>query len=364
MADTPTPPQTTAPPAFSGVAVVMQGDDGAVHLSFAYPADAIAAAQAVGEFAFPDAHSPAAGVFCFVLTGKSGAKSYGYVARTQSAMGVTTAAVVMSRFPLYKAGRSAARAVARAVEDGTDLEALAAALLDAPVPGPGERATVSVGQGGRQKVVLSRPKAGNPVWPLGFLLDRLPVDDVVTVFAALLYERRVLVLGADISHVTAAVLAFVELIRPFGWQNILVPLLPKSMISHAAAPMPYVMGIPRAYADALNDLHIEDVTVVHLDKGTVSQHQDGVNKLPNKPTAALRSALRAAVARAKSTAPKRGGVLCVPACAVPCRACVCAVRVYVPCRAVPCHVRVCVCVCVCDAGAGVFGLAVLFFLIP
>lgn len=74
------------------------------------------------------------------------------------------------------------------------------------------------------------PDFGNGSWnagiPLARLLWHVPVQGLMTLLAALLLERRVILVAQDRDTVSAAVHAAAALLYPFRWQHIYLPLLP------------------------------------------------------------------------------------------------------------------------------------------
>lgn len=74
------------------------------------------------------------------------------------------------------------------------------------------------------------PDFGNGSWnagiPLARLLWHVPVQGLMTLLAALLLERRVILVAQDRDKVSAAVHAAAALLYPFRWQHIYLPLLP------------------------------------------------------------------------------------------------------------------------------------------
>lgn len=62
--------------------------------------------------------------------------------------------------------------------------------------------------------------------PLARLLWHVPVQGLMTLLAALLLERRVILVAKERDTVSAAVHAAAALLYPFRWQHIYLPLLP------------------------------------------------------------------------------------------------------------------------------------------
>lgn len=77
------------------------------------------------------------------------------------------------------------------------------------------------------------PDFGNGSWnagiPLACLLWHVPVQGLMTLLAALLLERRVILVAKESGTVSAAVHAAAALLYPFRWQHIYLPLLPDAL---------------------------------------------------------------------------------------------------------------------------------------
>ncbi|KAL6777459.1 hypothetical protein ACKKBF_B21570 [Auxenochlorella protothecoides x Auxenochlorella symbiontica] len=101
--------------------------------------------------------------------------------------------------------------------------------------------------------------------PLAPLLWHLTPRLAVSLLAALLMERRVVVVSADLGRLTAAVAAAAALLHPFHWQHIFLPLVPASLLDYLAAPMPFLAGVPAACLPTLRTLAMEEVLLIDLD---------------------------------------------------------------------------------------------------
>ncbi|DBA87177.1 TPA: hypothetical protein ACH3X2_005181 [Trebouxia sp. C0005] len=116
------------------------------------------------------------------------------------------------------------------------------------------------------------PDFGNGSWnagiPLAPLLWHVPVQGLMTLLAALLLERRVILVAEDRNKVTAAVHAAAALLYPFRWQHIYLPLLPIALKDYLTAPMPFLIGLQASLLPSLKHLPMDEVTLIDLDLGT------------------------------------------------------------------------------------------------
>ena len=68
--------------------------------------------------------------------------------------------------------------------------------------------------------------------------------EMMTIFASLLHERRIVVTSSRLSRLTACVQAVNTLLYPMSWQHIFIPVLHKKLIDYLSAPMPFLIGVP------------------------------------------------------------------------------------------------------------------------
>jgi hypothetical protein len=104
------------------------------------------------------------------------------------------------------------------------------------------------------------------------LLSRLAAPQLILFISALMSERRVVVIASTLDVLSECIHAAIELLYPFSWQHIFIPVLPKSLLSYACAPMPFVVGVRSDMADELNMLPLSEVVIVNLDLGEVRSH--------------------------------------------------------------------------------------------
>lgn len=98
------------------------------------------------------------------------------------------------------------------------------------------------------------------------LFSKLDVSIMVMIFRCLLLEYKILVMSESISTLSSCVNAIANMGYPFLWQYVFIPILPQSMLSFLAAPMPFLMGI---LSNCMENIHQDemdhDVLIVDLD---------------------------------------------------------------------------------------------------
>lgn len=78
---------------------------------------------------------------------------------------------------------------------------------------------------------------------MALLLYLVPSELIVKIHSLLLQELSLLVYGTDAGVVTAVATAFSQLLQPFSWEGIFVPLLPIAAYEALDAPVPFIVGV-------------------------------------------------------------------------------------------------------------------------
>ena len=123
------------------------------------------------------------------------------------------------------------------------------------------------------------------------LLDVGHVDAVVALFAALVTERRVVVVGSSVSALSGAVHAANAALYPMSWQHIFLPLLPEPFLDYLTAPMPFLVGLHSSLLPAMRELPCEDIFILNLDDGSFTYFEEDFDAMPSGPTTLLRVGL-------------------------------------------------------------------------
>jgi hypothetical protein len=112
------------------------------------------------------------------------------------------------------------------------------------------------------------------------LMSSLDPSHCLAVFASVLFDRRVLLLSSNLERASLCVLALGELLRPFRWHHIFIPVLPTKWIDYTMAPMPYICAMHAASRGALEKYPLDDVVIVDLDDRSVAFFEDDLDLLP------------------------------------------------------------------------------------
>ncbi|KAH1235983.1 DENN domain and WD repeat-containing protein SCD1 [Glycine max] len=104
------------------------------------------------------------------------------------------------------------------------------------------------------------------------LVQCLDVDNLLSLFTAVLLERRILLRANKYSLLTLASEAICHLIYPFRWQHVYIPLLFFSGVDYIDAPTPYMMGLYSGVDTSA--LAIDGVVVVDLEYNRITTSEE------------------------------------------------------------------------------------------
>ena len=196
-------------------------------------------------------------------------------------------------------------------------------LCARPTPAPGAAVVVPFpwhepGTAYPSQIELAAPTAGGPNGSSGNAsnpdvkfasLLRQPGGTyaVVSLFAALLMERRVVISGSDLRRVSQAVVAANASMYPLAWQHIYLPLMPRAFVDYLTAPMPFLVGLHSSLVPEMRALPTEDIFHLDLDSGECSHFPEDLDSMPTRTTQTLQSALKKAAAGGGRHAHERDG---------------------------------------------------------
>ncbi|KAF2117689.1 dDENN domain-containing protein [Lophiotrema nucula] len=118
----------------------------------------------------------------------------------------------------------------------------------------------------------------------------LSIPNIVTLFEFVLQESRIILLSSHTAMLHLASAAIVNLLYPFKWAGVFIPVLPSRLIQTIEAPCPYIVGIERRYEPV--DYPEDDYVLVDLDSNTISTNGDTPVSLPRQQRRKLTSLLQ------------------------------------------------------------------------
>ncbi|KAL0263462.1 hypothetical protein SLS55_002442 [Diplodia seriata] len=99
------------------------------------------------------------------------------------------------------------------------------------------------------------------------LFRSLSIQNIVTLFEYVLSEGRIILLSSHTSMLHLASAAITNLLYPFVWAGVFIPVLPVRLIQALEAPCPYIVGIERRYENV--ELPEDDFVLVDLDQDVI-----------------------------------------------------------------------------------------------
>ena len=154
-----------------------------------------------------------------------------------------------------------------------DVEELVCTLLAKKDVRPGEMVSVTTGFSTRRRLSELARRPNDTLRPVGEdvapLLKAVGVDGFVALFAALLLERRVVLVSTSMRTLSRCVFAAQDALWPFAWQHVCIPILPAAILDYLQAPMPFLIGAQHHHYLRMRTL-VADAVVVDLDAGTVA----------------------------------------------------------------------------------------------
>ncbi|MCL7031108.1 hypothetical protein MKW94_013205 [Papaver nudicaule] len=99
------------------------------------------------------------------------------------------------------------------------------------------------------KLTAAEEAYGLSIWTTATVCRVLSLESVLALFTGVLLEKQVVVVCPNLGVLSAVVLSLIPMIRPFEWQSLMLPVLPKNMLDFIDAPVPFIVGIQHKPAD-------------------------------------------------------------------------------------------------------------------
>ncbi|KAM0828349.1 hypothetical protein ACQ4PT_067613 [Festuca glaucescens] len=81
------------------------------------------------------------------------------------------------------------------------------------------------------------------IWTMATVCRALSLESMLALLTGVLLEKQIVVICPNLGVVSAIVLSVIPMIRPFQWQSLLLPVLPRKLIDFIDAPVPFIAGI-------------------------------------------------------------------------------------------------------------------------
>ncbi|XP_034458633.1 DENN domain-containing protein 1A isoform X4 [Hippoglossus hippoglossus] len=118
------------------------------------------------------------------------------------------------------------------------------------------------------------------------------VNNMLHLYASMLYERRILICCSKLSTLTACVHGSAAMLYPMHWQHVYIPVLPQHLLDYCCAPMPYLIGVHSSMMERVRGLALDDVVILNVDTNTLETPYNDLESLPNDVVVSLKSRLK------------------------------------------------------------------------
>ncbi|XP_051022792.1 DENN domain-containing protein 1A isoform X4 [Acomys russatus] len=118
------------------------------------------------------------------------------------------------------------------------------------------------------------------------------VSNMLHLYASMLHERRVLIVGSKLSTLTACIHGSAAMLYPMYWQHVYIPVLPPHLLDYCCAPMPYLIGIHLSLMEKVRNMALDDVVILNVDTNTLETPFDDLQSLPNDVISSLKNRLK------------------------------------------------------------------------
>lgn len=251
--------------------------------------------QTVPKFCFPfsmDSHSvnQVGQNFTFVLTDIESKQRFGFC---RLSSGAHTCYCILSYLPWFEVFYKLLNIIADYTIKGQEspLEELLVSLHTLPIPEPG--IPVHLGMHSFFTVpdireLPSIPENRN----LTEYFVAVDVNNMLHLYASMLFERRILICCSKLSTLTACVHGSAAMMYPMHWQHVYIPVLPQHLLDYCCAPMPYLIGVHSSLMEKVHAMSLDDVVLLNVDTNTLETPYEDLQSLPNDVISTLKSRLR------------------------------------------------------------------------
>ncbi|KAF7653049.1 hypothetical protein LDENG_00087980 [Lucifuga dentata] len=228
--------------------------------------------------------------FTFVLTDIESKQRFGFC---RLSSGAQSCYCILSYLPWFEVFYKLLNILADYTIKGQDsqLEELLVSLHTLPLPEPGVPVHLGVHS------FFTVPDAAElPSIPENRNLTEyfvaVDVNNMLHLYASMLYERRILICCSKLSTLTACVHGSAAMLYPMFWQHVYIPVLPQHLIDYCCAPMPYLIGVHSSLMEKVRGMALDDVVVLNVDTNTLETPFDDLQSLPNDVVSSLKSRLK------------------------------------------------------------------------
>ncbi|XP_036384416.1 DENN domain-containing protein 1A-like isoform X2 [Megalops cyprinoides] len=228
--------------------------------------------------------------FTFVLTDIESKQRFGFCRLTS---GARSCFCILSYLPWFEVFYKLLNVLVEYAIKGQDNQKkeLLETLYALPIPDPGVPVHLSVHSHftvPNIRELPSIPENRN----LTEYFVAVDVNNILHLYASMLFERRILVCCSKLSTLTACVHGSAAMLYPMYWQHVYIPVLPQHLIDYCCAPMPYLIGVHSSLMERVKSVALEDVVILNVDTNTLETPYDDLQNLPNDTVSSLKSRLK------------------------------------------------------------------------
>ncbi|XP_069039642.1 DENN domain-containing protein 1A isoform X3 [Lepisosteus oculatus] len=228
--------------------------------------------------------------FTFVLTDIDGKQRFGFC---RLSSGARSCFCVLSYLPWFEVFYKLLNILADYTAKGQDnhWKELLETLHSLPVPEPGVPVHLSVHSYFTVPDIRELPSIPENRNLTEYFVA-VDVNNMLHLYASMLYERRIIICCSKLSTLTACVHGSAAMLYPMYWQHVYIPVLPQHLIDYCGAPMPYLIGVHSSLMEKVKCMALEEVVILNVDTNTLETPFDDLQSLPNDVVSALKNRLK------------------------------------------------------------------------
>uniref|UniRef100_A0A2K6K0T7 DENN domain containing 1A n=1 Tax=Rhinopithecus bieti TaxID=61621 RepID=A0A2K6K0T7_RHIBE len=118
------------------------------------------------------------------------------------------------------------------------------------------------------------------------------VNNMLHLYASMLYERRILIICSKLSTLTACIHGSAAMLYPMYAATCTSPCCRHIWLDYCCAPMPYLIGIHLSLMERVRNMALDDVVILNVDTNTLETPFDDLQSLPNDVISSLKNRLK------------------------------------------------------------------------
>ncbi|XP_043386731.1 DENN domain-containing protein 1A isoform X11 [Chelonia mydas] len=217
--------------------------------------------------------------FTFVLTDIDSKQRFGFC---RLSSGAKSCFCILSYLPWFEVFYKLLNILADYTAKGQDSQRneLLETLHKLPIPDPGTPVHLSVHSYFNVPDITELPSIPENRNLTEYFVA-VDVNNMLHLYASMLYERRILICCSKLSTLTACIHGSAAMLYPMFWQHVYIPVLPPHLLDYCCAPMPYLIGIHLSLMEKVRNMALEDVVILNVDTNTLETPFDDLQSLPN-----------------------------------------------------------------------------------